>query len=289
MSTYVYLISAISREGARVLPRTDGTGANDPELPLLSTKTLETKRFSPELKLTDEEGTFRAVIATLNVEDSDGDVTLPGFFGDQDNIPILVGHDWMKLPVGKGKIFEEKNKAILEGKLNLADPQAKSVYEWLKFDFENGSPAQDFSYGYTLKGDGWKPGEFRGNDVRFLQPTEEGKPGATVHEASLVLVGAGEGTGTQSVKSQEMKFADHVETVLAAVGEFAERARSLADLRAKSDRTLSDENLEKIRKLRDELDAIVSEHSPDPADDLPSEERFETLMAQTEARIAGRF
>lgn len=252
----------------------------------MATKTLEQKRFSPTLKLSDEKGAFRAVIATLNVVDKDGDVTLPGFFGEQNDIPILVGHDWGMVPVGKGRIFEEKDLAILEGKFNLEDVNARSVYEWLKFDFENGDPAQDFSYGFSLRGDGWKPGEFRGDDVRFLQPTEEGEPGAEVHEASLVLVGAGEGTGTQAIKGS--KFADHVETVLAAVGEFGVRAKSLADLRAKEGRTLSTEILEKILELRNGLDVIVEDHTREAPTDLPSAEQFDLLMAQTEAQIAGR-
>ena len=86
----------------------------------MTATTLETKRFSLEVKLADDPGTFRAVIATLGVKDKDGDVTLPGFFGKQ-TVPILLGHDWNMLPVGKGVISEEGEQAILEGKLNLKD------------------------------------------------------------------------------------------------------------------------------------------------------------------------
>ena len=254
----------------------------------MATKTLEKKRsYVPELKLSDEKGSFRATIATLNVKDKDGDVTLPGFFGEQKNIPILIGHDWGSVPVGKGTISEEKDLAVIDAKINLEDPKAKAAYEWLKFDFENGEPAQEFSYGFHLAGDGWKPGEFRGDDVRFLQPTEDGKPGAKVHEVSLVLVGAGEGTGTQAIKSKDTKFADHLERTLAVLSKFSERAKSLADLRAKEGRTLSDANLEKIRELREGLDAIL-ELDPEPESDMPSDGQFDLLLAQTEARINGR-
>lgn len=246
---------------------------------------LERKRFSPDIKL-GESGAFRAVIATLGVIDKDGDVTLKGFFGEQKNIPVLVGHDWGMIPVGKGRIFEDGDKAIIEAQLNLKDDKARDVYEWLKFDIANGEPAQEFSYGFSLKDDGWKPGDFEGQRVRFLQPTKDGEPGAKIHEASLVLVGAGEGTGTQNVKGT--KFSDHVETVLAAVREFAIRARSLADLRAKDGRSLSDDNLTKIRELRDELSGIVDEAAEEPTPDLPSHEQIDLLMAQTELRIAGR-
>jgi len=271
--------------------RVVGSPQANPELPKVTLETLEKKRsFLPELKLSEEKGSFRATIATLNVKDKDGDVTLPGFFGEQKNIPVLIGHDWGMVPIGKGTISEEKDLAVLDAKLNLEDPQARAAYEWLKFDFENGEPAQEFSYGFHLRGDGWKPGEFQGDDVRFLQPTEDGKPGAKVHEASLVLGGAGEGTGTQTIKeSGKLKFAEHLERTLAALSEFSERAKSLADLRAKEDRTLSDANLEKIGELRDGLAAILEGAiAPEPELDLPSEEQFELLMAQTEARIHGR-
>ncbi len=252
----------------------------------MAVETLEKKQSSsPEFKLSDEKGTFRATIATLNVKDKDGDVALPGFFGKQKNVPVLIGHNWGKVPIGKGTVFEEGNKAIMEAKLNLEESNSRGAYEWLKFDFENGKPAQQFSYGFKLFGEGWKPGEFHGDDVRFLQPKEDGKPGAKIHEVSLVLLGAGEGTGVEAIKSGDMKFAEHLEKTLAVLSEFSERATSLADLRAKEDRTLSDANLEKIRELRDELDAIVEEA---PEADLPSAEQFDLLMAQTEARIHGR-
>jgi hypothetical protein len=258
----------------------------------VATKTLEHKRFSPELKLSDVEGVFRATIATLNVKDKDGDVTLPGFFGKQ-TVPILIGHDWGMIPVGKGQILEDGNKAVLEAKLNLEDANAKSAYEWLKFDFENGTPGQEFSYGYSLEEGGFKSGQFKGEDVRFLQPTKDGNPGAKIHEASLVLVGAGEGTGTQVVKTvlvprEGLKFSEHITAVLAAVSAFVERARSLADLRAKEDRTLSDDNLEKIRELRAGLDGILEGSTPEPDLELPSDDQFELTMSRARAQIDGR-
>jgi len=253
------------------------------ESPKVTTRTLEQKHFSPEVKLSDDAGVFKATIATLGVKDKDGDVTLKGFFGEQ-TVPILVGHDWGMVPIGKGKIFEEGDKGVLEAKLNLADANAKAAYEWLKFDFENGSPGQEFSYGYSLEKGGYKNGPFEGEEVRFLQPKADGSPGAKIHEASLVLVGAGEGTGTQAVKGQT--FSEHVESVLAAVDEFTTRAKSLADLRAKEDRTLSVESLEKIRELRDELSGLVEEPEPDP--DLPTLDQMDLILAQTEARMAGR-
>jgi hypothetical protein len=253
----------------------------------VTTSTLEVKRFFPELKLSEAEGVFRATIATLNVKDKDGDVTLKGFFGKQ-TVPVLVGHDWGMVPVGKGTIFEEEGRAILEAKLNLKDANAKSVYEWLKFDFENGEPKQEFSYGFQLENGGFKDGDFKGEEVRFLQPKSDGSPGARIHEASLVLVGAGEGTGTDAIKSNGMKFSEHADKTLAVLSEFAERARSLADLRGKEDRTLSDDNLEKIQTLRAELDEILEDYSPEPGENLPTDAQFELVIERARAQSQGR-
>lgn len=162
------------------------------------------KSFHPDLKLSGS-GELRSTIATLEVIDKDKDVTLPGFFGEQ-NVSILVSHDWGEIPVGKGTIREEGKEAVLDGKLNLDSPDGKAVHSWLKFDLDHGDPLQEWSYGFTLKPDGFRFGEFEGEPVRFLIPTPSGDPGAKIHEASLVIVGAGEGTRTLSVKGAGSKI-----------------------------------------------------------------------------------
>ena len=115
---------------------------------------------------------------------------------------MLVAHDWGSLAVGKGLISEDEDKAIFEGKLNLKDPEAQRVHSWLGFDLENGSPKQEWSYGFTLHKDGFESFEDHDKygDGRWLKPKDDGSPGATVHEVSPVVVGAGEGTGTMAVK-----------------------------------------------------------------------------------------
>lgn len=174
----------------------------------MTTETLVGKGFQPtELKL-DAAGTLRATIATLHVKDKDGDVTLPGFFGEQ-NVSILVAHDWGTVPVGKGRVYEDGEKAVLDGRLNLDDANAKTVHSWLLFDLNHGEPIQEWSYGFTLHKDGFRFGDYEGENVRFLTPRGDGSPGAKVHEASLVIVGAGEGTGTQSVKGAKTPISAH--------------------------------------------------------------------------------
>jgi len=250
----------------------------------MSTLVLANKTFSPEIKLS-ETGEIRSVIATLNVVDKDGDVTLPGFFGTQP-AKILLAHDWGTLPLGKGMISEAGDEAVFDGKFNLKDTNARSAFEWLKFDLEHGVPSQEWSYGFRLEKDGYRFGEHEGQQVRFLIPSEKG-PGAKIDEVSMVLVGAGEGTRTLSVKG--LKFSEHAAQTLVAVGEFVTRARSLADLRGKEGRTLSDESLEKIRALHEELGSLIEVPSPEPDPDLPSSQEYDLLLAQTEAQLAGRF
>jgi hypothetical protein len=54
-----------------------------------------------------EKGAVRAIISTMNVVDHDGDLVLPGAFGQQRVIISAYGHgSWQgALPVGKGRIY----------------------------------------------------------------------------------------------------------------------------------------------------------------------------------------
>lgn len=252
---------------------------------------VDKKRFQPELKVEDT-GDIRSTIATLNVIDKDGDVTLPGFFGDQP-ASVLVAHDWGMVPVGKGRVFDDGVKGVFEGRLNLKDANARTVHEWLKFDLEHDEPLQEWSYGFTLKPGGHREGDHDGQEVRFLQPVDGG-PGADVHEVSLVIVGAGEGTNTQSVKSRSLRFvedddhlrfSEHADRTLTAVDEFTKRARSLADLRATDNRTLSEPNLIKLARLHAQLAGLIG---PEPDMSDPSADQYELIMESTLARMAGR-
>src|SRR5512136_179778 len=75
---------------------------------------MKTKTYrSPiEIKADGQPGEFRAVFATFNVIDKDGDVTLPGAFKDGAAVRISYwGHRWQDLPVGKGVIHQDDKKA----------------------------------------------------------------------------------------------------------------------------------------------------------------------------------
>lgn len=159
------------------------------------------KTFEPELKAADAKGNATFAIATLGVVDHDGDVTEPGFFGRQP-VQMLPSHDSSHVPLGKGVIYEQGDKAIADVKFNLAIPAARDWHAAIKFDFENPPSLQEYSYGFQLAADGQRTGTFKGRAVRFLQPRKDGSPGARVFEVSPVLLGAGIGTHTVAVKGR---------------------------------------------------------------------------------------
>ncbi len=148
-----------------------------------------------------KDGELEAVVATLGVVDKDRDVTEKGFFGTQDT-KIVSGHDWNQILLGKGVVTDEDGKeARFTGRLNLEDSDAAQLHAKLRFDLEVPPPLIEWSYGFSILDGGSRSGKFSGEDVRFLQPREDGTPGSKIYEVSPVLVGAGEGTRTVGVKS----------------------------------------------------------------------------------------
>lgn len=149
------------------------------------------------LKQIDERGHGRAVFATLNVVDKDGDVTEPGAFGEQE-VFVLPTHNWGSVPLGKGRISEEGDQAVVDFQLNLDTEAGREWHQALKFDMANGTPLQEWSYGFTIKESEQETRD--GESVRVLKAMD-------VHEVSPVIVGAGEGTRTLAVKHGGTKTA----------------------------------------------------------------------------------
>lgn len=141
-----------------------------------------------------DEGTVEAVFATFNVKDLDGDVTLPGAFEDGAEVLISAynhGTWGCALPVGKGVIHADKNKAWLEGQFFLDTQAGRETFTTVK----NTGDLQEWSYGYKVLSTGEVTDEMYQNGVwRVLEKLK-------VWEVSPVMVGAGIGTETVSVKS----------------------------------------------------------------------------------------
>lgn len=204
-----------------------------------------------------DEGVLSVVFATMNVVDKDGDVALKGFYGEQD-IVMVPAHDWSHVPIGKGKTREEGDLAIADIKLNLEIQAAKDWLSAIKFDLANGTPLQEYSYGFkTLEG-GSERGDRDGKQVRYLKPREDGSPGSKIWEVSPVLVGAGEKTRTLSAKSAAGKtFADESQAVLDAAEGLVDRVEVLAAIRAKDGRELGAPSREKLAALAISFDTYA--------------------------------
>jgi len=142
-----------------------------------------------QLKEEGEPGEFAAVFSTFNVVDHQGDVTTPGAFTDGQKVRIAYwGHRWQDLPVGRGEIHADAEKAWVDGRFFLDTEAGRETYQTVK----NLQELQEWSYGFDI--DQAEDGEWEGKQVRVLKKL-------SVHEVSPVFLGAGIGTQTITIKS----------------------------------------------------------------------------------------
>lgn len=243
---------------------------------------MATKTYTPHPKSADDDGTASWVMATLNEIDSDGDVTLPGAFGEQ-TFAIVPAHEHQHVPLGKGRLYEDGNEAIVEAKFNLGILAAKDWHSAIKFDLANPPAVQEYSYAYRLHDGGWKMGEFDGQQVRFLQPKADGTPGVDVYESSPVLRGAGNGTRTLAAKSG-LKFPEHIELVVADVDALIARATDVVALRGEKGKTIASTSADVLARLGASLDRLkeLLAEPPDTTSDEVAREfaRYVALTTQ---------
>ncbi len=187
-----------------------------------------------------DQGLVTAVFATLNTKDHDGDVTTPGAFEDGANVRISsFGHtSWGgALPVGKGIIREDGDKAILDGQFFLNTTPGRDHFETVK----QMGPLMEWSYGFDVIEGG--PGKHEGENVNFLRKLK-------VHEVSPVMLGAGIGTETLAVKHQRETFPDEFESVLGDVKALVDRVEGWGrGSEEKEGRVLSAANRERLSSL----------------------------------------
>jgi hypothetical protein len=137
-----------------------------------------------------ETGEFEAVFATMNIKDWHGDVTLPGAFGDGQEVVIEGWNHDYSLPVGKGRIIEDGNEAKLVGRFILETDGGKDHYRTVK---ELGGIAE---WSYTFEILDAESGTMDGESVQYLKPLD-------VWGVAPVTRGAGKGTRTTMIKSQD--------------------------------------------------------------------------------------
>jgi len=151
----------------------------------------KTYRSAIELKEDGAPGEFRAVFSTFNVIDHDHDVTIPGAFTEGEKVRISYwGHRWEDLPVGRGEIHQDEEKAWVDGRFFLDTEPGQQTYLTVK----NLEELQEWSYGFDIEES--ELGQFEEQDVQFLRRL-------TVYEVSPVMLGAGIGTRTETIKSAE--------------------------------------------------------------------------------------
>jgi HK97 family phage prohead protease len=222
-----------------------------------------------ELKLDNqEEGAFRATFSRFNVVDLDNDVTLAGAFQNGEKVRIAQwGHNWGMPVIGTGVIDSDTETAWVDGQFNLKMTAGRDTYEAVKF----AGDLQEFSYGFDIKD--WSIGEFDGREVRFLRAVK-------VYEVSPVLLGAGIGTGLDSIKSLDVltahgkTLADHRDALLAGARDLVSRYEALAASEAKEGRAISTARREQMGSIAHELETsatalrtILKETEPKREDD----------------------
>lgn len=132
-----------------------------------------------------------AVISTFNQVDYDGDVTLPGTFGNQ-IVSIVPSHHWQHVPLGKARVHEKAASARAFFKLNLDIPAARDWHSAMRFDLEHlQPPVLEWSYSFRVLDA--EMGELAGKRVRFLKKLR-------LDEISPVLRGASVSTRTLALK-----------------------------------------------------------------------------------------
>ena len=155
----------------------------------------EVKNIDLELK-SDTEGKVSAVFSVFNSLDSDGDIVLPGSIKSgfkSGSVPMVWAHKW-DMPIGKGSIDSDGEKATFSGEFFMDTESGKEAYKIVK----NMADMQQWSFGYRVNdAERGKIGEGdEEKDARFLKDL-------TVFEVSPVLVGANQDTYTMAIKSNE--------------------------------------------------------------------------------------
>jgi len=163
----------------------------------------------------DDTGKGLALIADLSKVDNDNDGYAKGAFAWKEQwAQLLTAHNLNMIPFGKARIFEDGDFAFAELHLNLEVQAGREWHSALKFDLANGSPIQEWSYGYTAL-------EFE----RVFRELRKGRilKKVDVHEVSTVVRGAGTTTGTLSMKNLKAQLKDgEFDAVINHLGEMAD-------------------------------------------------------------------
>ena len=156
---------------------------------------FDIKSIDLEIK-NDEKGEVAAVFSVFDKVDSDGDIVKAGSIKSgfkSGDVPMVWAHKW-DMPIGKGQIEQDDDKATFKGQFFMDTESGKEAYNLVKAMGE----LQQWSFGFKVDDSEYgkfkKDGSEEEEDVRFLK-------GLTVYEVSPVLVGANQETYTMAIKS----------------------------------------------------------------------------------------
>lgn len=132
-------------------------------------------------------GEFRAVFATFNVVDKDGDLTVPGAFPLGRAVAVEGWNHDYGLPVGRAVIGADGKEAWVDGRFFLDTAGGRETYEVVK----GLGPATEWSYTFRILDEGQE--RRAGKTIRILKALD-------VVGVAPVTRGAGVGTRTEYVK-----------------------------------------------------------------------------------------
>lgn len=238
---------------------------------------MQTKTFSAaNVKIKNAAtGEFEAVFATLGVIDKDGDVIEKGAIDDGRQVVISAyGHSvWEgERPVGTGTIHEINDELVVKGRYFLDVPTAADDFNTVKALAEESQG--EWSFGLMdVKSERGKLGDESANFLKAI----------TVPEVSPVFIGAGVNTRTTMTKGADMKFSEHINTVLTEVDVLIDRAEEVVTLRAAKGKTIGADSAELLTKVQASMDRLktlveTSEQSHSDEDDAANEAAANELV-----------
>lgn len=234
----------------------------------------EYKSFPFEIKeITDSEnevGEFSGYAAVFGNIDSYGDIILPGAFAKHldwflSNGAVCWQHDWNN-PIGKPlEAFEDSTGLFVRGSIvdtdcgeNARKLLKAGVVKKLSIGFKVIDAECITSENIT----GYMNGMADPSEIAQAMDCGRALKELKLYEFSPVTIPANELTEITNVKGDPLAgstFLTHSESVLAAVRGYAQRVKSLKDLRVKEGRELSTENHARLSSIHDGVDECLKD------------------------------
>lgn len=253
---------------------------------------IERKIFAASnVKADDQQGIVEAIVAVFNNRDRGDDIIRLGAFAESLRRKLPKGiwhHKWdtpiaktleaRELPPGDPLLppaLKDLGGLYIKAQFNLETQRGKESFSDIQFGI-----IDEFSIGYRSV----KTQYDEETETRELIEVE-------LYEWSPVLVGMNPATALLSVKDDGqpagLSLAAHSDEALACLTGYAERIKSLSELRAKEGRTISEANRARIsvccdhlkqtmtamQSAHDDLAALLSMAEPKPKKDAADREK----------------